>query len=188
MGFLLLENMSAGWIVNNHTLKMNDFNKYTDYKTVLSVNALIWCDSKILLLKRAEDKKVDPGLYAGVGGKVEPHESFYDALIREIEEETGLTEFESIRPYSITQHPYPPTDSEWVNIYFVVKIAKQVKIKPTKDGTFHWIDSREVDSLPMPTDIKEYIKILRNNPKAFILGFFDHDKKGELIKKNIITL
>ncbi len=167
---------------------MGDFSKYTDYKTVLSVNSLIWCDGKVLMLKRADNKKVDPGLYSGIGGKVEPHESFYDALLREIKEETGLTEFESINPYSVTQHPYPPTDSEWVNIYFIVNIAKQVEIKPTEDGTFHWIDPKESDSLPMPADIREYLKILSKNPKAFIFGFFDHDNEGKITERVIKIL
>lgn len=167
---------------------MSDFSKYTNYKTVLSVNALVWCNDKVLMLKRAENKKVDPGLYAGIGGKVEPHESFFDALHREIEEETGITEFESIRPYSITQHPYPPTDSEWINVYFIVKIAKQIEVKPTEDGTFHWIDPKEIDSLPTPIDIKEYIKILSKNFDAFIFGFFDHDKEGKLTDKKITIL
>src|SRR3990170_8618279 len=133
---------------------MGGFSKYTNYKTVLSVNALIWCNNKVLMLKRADNKKVDPGLYAGIGGKVEPHESFYDALIREIEEETGLTEFESIRPYSVTQHPYPPTDSEWVNIYFIVNITKQIKVKPTDDGIFYWVDPREIDKYSAPVDTR----------------------------------
>ncbi|MEK6818362.1 MAG: NUDIX hydrolase, partial [Nanoarchaeota archaeon] len=110
---------------------------------MLSVNALIFCKGKILLLKRADNKKVDSGLYSGVGGKVEPCESFYDALLREVEEETGIKEFESIRLYSVTQHPYPPTDSEWVNLYFVVKIAKQIEIKPTKDGAFYWMNPKD---------------------------------------------
>lgn len=164
---------------------MNDFKKYTDYKTVLSVNALIFCEGKILMLKRADNKKVDPGLYGGIGGKVEPHESFYGALIRKIEEETGLTEFESIKPYSVTQHPYPPTDSEWVNIYFIVNIAKQVEIKPTEDGTFYWIDPKEALSLPTAQDIHDYLEILIKNPNAFIFGFFDHDKEGKLVEKII---
>lgn len=167
---------------------MENFSKYTDYKTVLSVNALIWCNGKVLMLKRADTKKLDPGLYAGIGGKVEPHESFYNALLREIKEETGLTEFESIRPYSVTQHPYPPNDSEWVNIYFVVKIAKQVTIKPNKDGAFHWIDPKNIDSLQTATDTKEYIKILYKNPNAFIFGFFDHDKSGKLTNKVVKVL
>ena len=167
---------------------MSDFSRYTNYKTVLSVNALIFCDGKILLLKRANNKSVDPGLYAGIGGKVEPHESFYDALIREIEEETGLTEFESIKPYSVTQHPYPPSDSEWVNIYFIVKIKNQTEIKPTEDGTFHWVNLKDTKDLPMPDDIKSYIEILSTNPDAFMLGFFDHDSTGKLTKKDIKVL
>ena len=164
---------------------MNGFEKYTNYKTILSVNALIWCDGKVLMLKRADTKKVDPGLYAGIGGKVEPHESFYYALTREIEEETGIKEFEIVRPYSITQHPYPPTDSEWVNLYFIVKISKQVEVKPTEDGTFHWIDPKDFEKLPMAVDTKEYLGILKENPDAFIFGFFDHDKDGELTSKTI---
>lgn len=167
---------------------MSDFSKYTDYKTVLSVNALIFCNDKVLMLKRADNKKVDPGLYAGIGGKVEPHESFYDALIREIEEETGISEFESIKPYSVTQHPYPPTDSEWVNIYFIVKISKQVEIKPTEDGIFYWLDPMEAIKLPMADDIKEYLKIITNDPTAFIFGFWDHGTDGKLIEKKINVL
>lgn len=164
---------------------MDPLDKYKNYKTVLTVNAFIYSEGKLLLLKRADNKKVDPGLYSGVGGKVEPHESFYDALIREIEEETGITEIESVHPYSITQHPYPPTDSEWVNFYFVVNIPKQIRIQPTEDGTFHWIDPREIDKYPTPEDIKEYVNILNKNPQAFILGFFDHNEKGDLTEKQI---
>lgn len=164
---------------------MDSFAKYKDYKTILSVNALIWCNGKILMLKRADDKKVDPGLFAGIGGKVEPHESFYDTLFREIEEETGITDFQNFRLYSVTQHPYPPTDSEWVNLYFSINISSQVNIESTKDGTFHWIDPNDVDTLPMAEDIREYIKILAKDQKAFIFGFFDHDKEGKLIEKKI---
>jgi len=167
---------------------MNDFNKYTDYKTVLSVNALLWYDGKVLLLKRSRDRKVGPGVYSGVCGRVESHESFYDALLREIEEETGLTKFESIKPFSVTQYPYSPTDSEWVNIYFIIHIKKQVKIKPTKEGTFHWLDPKDVFNLPMVSDLKEYIKILVENPVCFIFGFFDHDKEGKLIEKTVKVL
>lgn len=167
---------------------MNNFKKYTDYKTVLSVNALIWCGGKVLMLKRADTKKIDPGLYAGIGGKVEPHESFFDALRREIDEETGITNFESIRPYSITQHPYPPTKTEWVNIYFIVRIAKQIEVKPTEDGTFHWLDPKEALKLPMAPDIKDYLKILIANPNTFIFGFFDHDREGKLTQKTIKVL
>ena len=164
---------------------MNGFEKYTDYKTVLSVNALIFCDGKMLMLKRADNKKVDPGLYAGIGGKVEPHESFYDALSREVEEETGIKDFKVERLYSVTQHPYPPTDSEWVNLYFILRIERQVEVKPTEDGTFYWLTIEEAIKLPTAQDIHDYLEILSKNPDAFIFGFFDHSKDGKLIEKKI---
>lgn len=167
---------------------MNDFEKYTDYKTVLSVNALVWTKGKVLLLKRSADKKVDPNLYSGIGGKVEPGEDFYSALLREVEEETGLTKLKNIRLYSVTQHPYPPTNAEWVNLYFTVEIEKQVKIPANKDGKFFWFDPKKTVSLPMPMDTQEYIQILSKNPDAFIFGFFDHDKEGKLIEKKIKVL
>ncbi|MDP3918124.1 MAG: NUDIX hydrolase [Candidatus Woesebacteria bacterium] len=164
---------------------MTNLDLYTNYKTVLSVNALIFSEGKLLLLKRAADKKVDPNMYAGIGGKVEPHEDFYSALLREIEEETGLTEFKSIKLYSVTQHPYPPSDSEWVNLYFLVTIDKQIEIPKSNDGEFFWIDPKDTRDLPMPTDLKKYIKIIKDNPEAMILGYFDHDQDGKIIEEKI---
>jgi len=164
---------------------MSDFDIYTNYKTILSVNALIYAEGKLLLLKRAADKKVDPNKYHGVGGKVEPHEDFLTALRREIEEETGIKDLQSIRLYSVTQHPYPPTDSEWVNLYFTVTLEKMVKVPTTEDGEFFWVDSKEALQLPTPTDIHKYLEILSKDPNAFIFGFFDHDKNGEIIDQKI---
>lgn len=167
---------------------MSNFDIYTNYKTVLSVNALIYSEGKILLLKRAANKKIDPNMYAGIGGKVEPHEDFYSALLREIEEETGLKEFKSIRLYSVTQHPFPPTDSEWVNLYFIVTIEKQIPIPKSDDGEFFWINQKETENLPMATDIKKYLQILFKNPDAFILGYFDHDQEGKIINEKLTIL
>jgi 8-oxo-dGTP diphosphatase len=167
---------------------MNQFQKYVDYKTILSVNALIWSKGKVLLLKRAKDKKVDPGKYSGIGGKVEPGEDFYTAILREIKEETGIEKFKTIRVFSITQHPYPPTNAEWVNVYFYVEIDKARKILPNNDGEFHWINPTDVANLLMVEDLKEYIKILSSSPNSFILGFFDHDKSGKLTKKSVTVL
>ena len=53
---------------------MSDLSKYTEHRTVLCVNILIFSKGK----------------YFGIGGKVEPEESYFKAAKRELKEETGL--------------------------------------------------------------------------------------------------
>jgi len=45
---------------------------------------------KFLLLKRADDAKIYPGIWQMITGTIESHEHTKDTLIRELEEETGL--------------------------------------------------------------------------------------------------
>jgi len=57
-----------------------------------TVGALfIRSDGKILLGLRAPSKKVWPGHWDTIGGHVEDGESLDEALIREVQEETGMT-------------------------------------------------------------------------------------------------
>lgn len=161
------------------------FDKYTNHKTILSVNALITSGSKFLMNKRPSTKAVDQGLYSGVGGKVEPGEDFFTAMMRELEEETGIKNVLSIRPYAVCQHPYPPTDSEWVSVYFYIELAEMVDVPSTEDGEFIWMTPGEIMTVPTPTDLKRYFSELQKNPKAFILGFHNHDEKGNLIEESV---
>ena len=46
-------------------------------------------EDKFLLLKRANEP--NKGMYVPVGGKLDPFESAYKAVLRETKEETGIT-------------------------------------------------------------------------------------------------
>ncbi len=57
----------------------------------LAVRALISDDNgKILIIKRSTDSKTNPGKWELPGGKVDQGESFDQALLREVYEETNL--------------------------------------------------------------------------------------------------
>lgn len=57
----------------------------------LAVRALLSDDDgKILIIKRSTDSKTNPGKWEFPGGKVDPEESFDQALLREVYEETNL--------------------------------------------------------------------------------------------------
>ena len=61
-------------------------------QTARTVGALfIGPDDKVLLGLRAASKKVWPNHWDTIGGHVEDGESLDDALIREVQEETGVT-------------------------------------------------------------------------------------------------
>ncbi len=62
-----------------------------DYVFGLSVRVLLTDENnKILILKRSTDSKTNPGKWEFPGGKVDQGESFDQALIREVYEETHL--------------------------------------------------------------------------------------------------
>jgi 8-oxo-dGTP diphosphatase len=65
--------------------------KMIDYVFGLSVRALLADENnKILILKRSTESKTNPGKWELPGGKVDQGESFDQALIREVYEETQL--------------------------------------------------------------------------------------------------
>jgi len=64
----------------------------TERQFGLSVRALIRDEQgKLLLIRRSPNSKFFAGLWEVPGGKVEVGETFDQALIREVREETGLT-------------------------------------------------------------------------------------------------
>ncbi len=57
----------------------------------LLVGAILMKDRKLLLGRRSVHKESYPGVLDIFGGHVEPGEQGYDALVRELEEELGVT-------------------------------------------------------------------------------------------------
>jgi ADP-ribose pyrophosphatase YjhB (NUDIX family) len=76
---------------------MSDPRAYPD-RPFLAVSAAIVRDGRVLLVRRARDP--GRGLYSLPGGVVEAGETLAEAIIREVDEETGL----SIQPMALAGH------------------------------------------------------------------------------------
>jgi 8-oxo-dGTP diphosphatase len=89
--------------------------------------ALVDTDGRVLIARRPEGKTM-AGLWEFPGGKVEPGETPEETIIRELEEELGLTTkpdglaplafarqaLKWVRPRDLRDYPMPPADAPLV--------------------------------------------------------------------------
>ena len=109
------------------------------------VAAFLRNDNKYLLMKRADNRKINPGFWSGVGGHIEPHEinDPLAACYREIEEESGIARDKIVLLdllYIITRRSRDEIRQSY--IYFgEITITDVVQ---TDEGVLFWIPQTEL--------------------------------------------
>ncbi len=123
----------------------------------LTVLCLLENGSRILLQNR---QKKDWRGYALPGGHVEQGESFVDAIIREMKEETGLTILDP-RLAGVKQFPIE-------NGRYVVLLFKATKwtgtVVSSEEGQMEWIDYCKISSIKTVDDFPELLNVI-NTPE-----------------------
>lgn len=99
-----------------------------------------------VLLSRRFQTGFEDGKYSVPAGHVEPNETFTKALIREAEEETGVTLTEETIKVSHIMHRKTP-EREYVDIYFIATnwIGTPENREPEKCNDLSWFP---VNNLP----------------------------------------
>jgi mutator protein MutT len=99
----------------------------------------------VLITRRKADATL-PGLWEFPGGKLEPHESPRQAVVREMREEVALevTVLATLEPL---RHRY--ADFEVVLHPFVCKVAGG-EARPLASQELRWATLEEIEALPMP--------------------------------------
>ena len=123
----------------------------------LTVLCLIEDGDRILLQNRV---KKDWQGYTLPGGHVEPGESFVDAVIREMKEETGLT-VEDPRLAGVKQFPIK-------NGRYVVLLFKATQwtgeLVSSEEGQMEWVEYGKLSEIHTVDDLEELLKVI-NNPE-----------------------
>jgi 8-oxo-dGTP diphosphatase len=139
-----------------------------DFKIFAATKAFIVHEGKVLLLREAGkyEDGTNVGRYDVPGGRVEPGQRFDESLLREINEETGLT-VEVGRPFFVNEWRPVVRGEQWQIIgTFFECIAKDEKVVLSKDhDEYVWID---------PKDFKQY-NIIENLAPMF-LSYLDLKK------------
>lgn len=127
---------------------------------------LVNADGKILLLREANTyvEGTNIGRYGLPGGRINPNESYRDGLRREVEEETGIADFEIGEPLFV---------GEWSPVikgvlHHIVAIftlcptsAKQIRLSDEHDA-YVWVEPEKVSDYdvmgPEPEVIAAYLR------------------------------
>ena len=119
----------------------------------LTVLCLIHKNGRYLLQDRIKN---DWKGYTLPGGHIEPGESIVDAVIREMQEETGLT----IRhPHLCGVKQFPLEEGRYIVFLFETE-EFEGDLRSSEEGTIHWIDERELSKVNLVEDFEDLIEVM----------------------------
>jgi 8-oxo-dGTP diphosphatase len=131
----------------------------------VGVGAIIVNDKKeILLLKRGKLAKNERGKWEIPGGAVNYGETLEDALVREVQEETGLTVVVD-RLLTVSNHILKNEGQHWVSSSFYCHTIKGEPVikEPDKTETIGWFSLKEALALPLAMVTKRDLCLLAEN-------------------------
>ena len=122
------------------------------------VAALIVQSQKILLGKRSAERKLYPDVWDMFGGHVEPGEATDQTLVRELQEELGITPTQWTFLETLTM-PLPtqdgePADDLVAHIYLITAwTGMPVNRQPEEHSVIDWFSQAQANELPLADPI-----------------------------------
>ncbi len=109
--------------------------------------ALVDPDNRILIAKRPEGKSL-AGYWEFPGGKIDPGERPEQSLIRELQEELGISVSEDcLAPLSFASHAY--SDFHLLMPLYICR-KWQGQVSPREKQTLKWVSARDLRSYELP--------------------------------------
>ena len=122
----------------------------------LTVLCLIQDGNRILLQNRV---KKDWQGYTLPGGHVEPGESFVDAVIREMKEETGL---DILKPRLVGIKQFPIEDGRYIVLLFKTE-SFSGQVISSDEGEMEWVECDRLSEINTVDDLDDLLKVF-NDP------------------------
>lgn len=119
----------------------------------LTMLCLIRQGSTILLQNRV---KKDWAGYTLPGGHVEPGESFVDACVREMKEETGLT-VSNLKLCGLKQ--FPDGDNRYIVFLFMTD-SFEGELCSSYEGKMEWVELADLAQYNTVSDLKELLDVM----------------------------
>ena len=141
---------------------------HTTENVELTVLCLIQDGNRILLQNRVKE---DWKGYTFPGGHVEPGESFVDAVVREMKEETGL---DIIRPQLVGIKQFPIENGRYIVLLFKA-VEFSGNVVSSDEGEMEWIDMEKLSEVNVVEDFYDLMKVLNDSD----LNEFQYTVEGD---------
>ena len=122
-------------------------------KTYATVIGIVKFRDKILLLKRTPHRHSSPNKWQPVSGFIGEREAAEEAVLREVEEETGL-KGKIIKAGKV----FEVSDNwgRWVIVPFLVSVeSNKVQFDPKEHSGIVWVKPKEIASFDLVAGVKE---------------------------------
>ena len=138
-------------------------------ETVTLTNmCMVYKDDMVLIQDRLDPK------WKGItfpGGHVEKGESFTDAVIREVFEETGLTISE---PKLCGIKSWPNKEGRYIVLFYKTdKFSGQ--IKSSDEGEVYWEKLANLPNLPLASDMEDMLKVFCDDSLSEFFYYIEND-------------
>ena len=131
---------------------------------LVAAAALVDTDGGVLLAQRPPGKSM-AGLWEFPGGKVEPGETPEATLVRELDEELGITiPLACLSPFTFASHAYP--DFHLLMPLFIGRKWTGVP-RPREGQTLAWVRAQKLKDYPMPPADEPLIGAVRDRLLAY---------------------
>lgn len=132
------------------------------------------CGDRILLLYRIGSRVVGNSYTGSAGGHIEPEEYRVPraCVLRELQEETGLTEA-ALDGLALRYITMRLKDGEVrQNYYYFAELKDGAEVYNSNEGRLEWHDLTKLDALPMPVTARHVVD------HYLAVGRFDHKMYG----------
>jgi len=151
---------------------------------ILCTECYIQRDDKTLMLFRNKKKHdINEGKWLGVGGKFEQGETPEQCLLREVQEETGVT-LTAFKLHGVMTFVALDGSTEPLYIFIFTASAYEGEVGECDEGTLAWIDTDKVVDLERWEGDRLFWEWIQSDA-PFFSAYFEYD--SDVLKKHSVT-